>query len=187
MMAHIAALSTGSDAAIIYLRSLHISGDGGDDRDPAERSRLARHGGQGNQGYRREGDQRYRYEGVSPVWSAAMTDRTEHESTLFRGNSFATRIVTLYGRSQAYSYLRCKQVGVCAGQLSDGAARRHADGPSCQPLSQAPRVSLRPRPPHDRRRGRRGHAQPGTRHRSLSRRYLHHLAAYAWVRRLCAI
>lgn len=32
--------------------------------------------------------------------------RIDHESTLFRGNSFATRILTVYARSRGYHYLR---------------------------------------------------------------------------------
>jgi neurofibromin 1 len=30
----------------------------------------------------------------------------DHESTLFRGNSFATRILTVYARARGYHYLR---------------------------------------------------------------------------------
>ncbi|KAK4049767.1 Ras GTPase activating protein ira2 [Microbotryomycetes sp. JL221] len=33
-------------------------------------------------------------------------DATEHEATLFRGNSFATRLLTVYARAKGYHYLR---------------------------------------------------------------------------------
>ncbi|KAM0792957.1 hypothetical protein ACM66B_002715 [Microbotryomycetes sp. NB124-2] len=33
-------------------------------------------------------------------------DNTEHEATLFRGNSFATRLMTVYARARGYAYLR---------------------------------------------------------------------------------
>ncbi|KAK4052185.1 Ras GTPase activating protein ira2 [Microbotryomycetes sp. JL201] len=33
-------------------------------------------------------------------------ENTEHEATLFRGNSFATRLMTVYARAKGYAYLR---------------------------------------------------------------------------------
>lgn len=38
--------------------------------------------------------------------SADLSAFADHESTLFRGNSFATRILTVYARARGYHYLR---------------------------------------------------------------------------------